>query len=155
MHGNIVDYNKQTDNCIQGLLMLFGQPPWCGFGLSLQVLDGNLELSCFLGSFPLLWRCLHLQGWHNLFRENHFEMTSMQALTFPMLFLLGRGLMKQKWEPLGCTWSVTGFHTAHDSSSASLDDAKSHRVCDFKNCYLHLGRSACRAWSEEGSHDHC
>lgn len=62
---------------------------------------------------------------------------------FRCWLLSGRGLMKQKQEPLGCTWSVTWFHTAHDFSSTSVDDTKAHRVCDLEIKILSASKQKC------------
>lgn len=142
-----------TSSKLITLLVFSGQPPGVCFGgeasgwgclvcrPSLRVLDGSLELSCFLSSLPLLWRWLHLWGQCNLCRGNHSG-TSIQALMSPMLFVPRRGLMKLKWEPLGCAWSVAWFHITHGFSSTPLD-TKSHTVCDLEIEIFSTSRQKC------------
>lgn len=122
---------------------VFGGEGGCVCRLAPQVRGGSLELSYLLSSIPLLWRWPHLRGRCNLCGENHFETTLIQALQFPMLFVSGGGLMKQKREPLGCTWAVTWFCTAHDFSSTSLDDTQAHRVCDLEIKILSVSGQKC------------
>lgn len=109
--------------------------------MSLRVLDGSVELSCVPSSCPRLWRWLQLQGRCSLCEE------WIQALVLPVLFVLGRGLMKQVrasgLHGVCDLISCSSFILIHDFSSTSLDNAKSRRVCDLEIKILAASRQKC------------